>query len=358
MVESDLVKEKRFRTLWDDKRYQIVGRIKRDSPKKSGDGKNGLDVLDLSDFIGLSPQDTQSFLEAMIEWGANIFVRKNRVFAHDTLVLTSGIREDLLSVDKIVVCGEPQPVPGYQFGIISDTHFGSTMTNLGALKAAYRYFESKGIDHVFHLGNLLAGVVPRKYRHADIVAVNIDDQLEMLKKGYPRSSRVKTHYLIGHTDFSFENNDIHPASLVEAVSESEGLNLDQLGMLEADLVFNPEGIKPFRVRLTNDKLNYYYSRSYQPQKKIENMAGGTKPSFWLVGGTQQLEELPRYAGVELTAKIPGMQNQTSRMRHRAYACDVGWAVAKVALVNGRPELYLEKFPVHTQNISVKGGLRE
>ncbi len=337
MTDND--QEKRWRKMWKERKYHILGKIRNATSREDASGQKGIDIHKLADVLELPPRETQGFVKAMIEWGATVYVKDNRVYTHDSPNITSGRKVDLIPFQEINVVGEAEKVQGIRFGIVSDTHFGSTRTNLSVLKEAYHHFESEGITDVILAGNLLAGMLPKEYRRVDlqVSGEGLEQQVEILAKNFPKVEEIKTHFLLGHRDYKYKSRDevFDPAVLINQARP----DLNYLGDLEADLIFNPEGKKPFTVRVTNDKLYYYYSISYQPQKKLENMAGGERPTIWLVGGTQQTWQ-SRYQGVEIN-KLPGLQNQTSRMRHRAYLANVGFEILNIVAREKRADLYAE-----------------
>ncbi|GEM_PF-6703641 len=327
-------REKRWRKIWKEERYTILNAIRSASSRADGSGKKGLELMKFADVAGLPPREASDFLSAMInQFGATIYVRSNRIYAHNAPQITSKRHDDLIPFEQVQVFAEPIPLPGVRFGVVSDTHFGSRRVNMAALKAAYHYFQREGIHHVIHAGNILAGTVPSEYK-VDLQREGLEAQLDSFFKGYPKYDGITTHFLLGHRDHNFHRENLDPAKLIQ----ERRSDFSYLGDLEADLIFNPEGgRKPFVIRVTNDKLYYTYSVSYQPQKKLENMAGGERPDIWLIGGAQQSWK-SRYQGVEIV-KLPGLQNQTSRMRHRAYSCHVGFTLMEVVARDKRADLY-------------------
>lgn len=330
---ADSEKDKKWKKIWKDRKYEILSKVRRSTPQNAGDAKNGLSIIELSDLVDLPPRETQDFVRAIIDWGANIYVDKNRVQTHYALAVTQNTFENLINFKKVKVMG--QLVECLHLGVISDTQFGSTRTNVEMLRAAYRHFEEEKVTAVLHVGNILQGIIPMKYRAADQISEKLEDQLQIFTDGYPKIEGLTTYFILGHTDCTYEKLDLEPGSHLRYLRP----DFNYLGIIEADLVFHPENKKSFRVRMYNEKLYYYYGISYQPQKKLENMAGGDKPNIWLVGGTQQ-EWDSRYQDVEVL-KLPGLQEQTMRMRDRAYLCNTGYTIINVIPTAGSPELYTD-----------------
>lgn len=338
--EIDAGLEAKFQTFWrdDSRRVDLLSRIKKETPKKAGSGKNGLHVNDVAAIVEMPPQVAQKLLAHLVEQGANIYVDRNRVFTQKTLQITTELLEDPVEMGEYDVNWSSKKVNGYRFGLISDAHFGSTRTNLGALRGAYNHFQKMGITNVFFVGNLIAGTVPRKYADHDLSLVAIEDQVDEMAKFFPKVDDIRTRYILGHREFSFTYLDEHPRSYFERSGRSD---LELIGTQEVDLVFNPPEGKEVRVRLTNTFNEFTYSRTYQAQHQVENMAGGDRPHIWVSAGAQQYDYLPGYQGIHVI-KLPGLQNQTYRMRLRKYACDVGLVVLTVVPDgNKRPKLQVQ-----------------
>ena len=120
------------------KKYGLLDKIRKATPQNTtAKTKKGLTLTELSDFVGLSPDQAARFIEYIKSRGANIYTRSNRIFTRQILSVTRWTHKDLLEQRKVEVFGRKGS--GYQFGIISDTHIGSNRTNYEVLDAAYDY---------------------------------------------------------------------------------------------------------------------------------------------------------------------------------------------------------------------------
>ncbi len=330
--------EKKWKEMWRKGKYPFLGEIKKAGQR----GGEGMGLEQFSNMVDLPPQEAQLFFNAIVGWGANLYVRENQIFAHETIAVTQGTHEDLIPFQEMDILGQRKV--GLRFGVVADTHFGSPTLELGGLRAAYRYFADQGINHVVHAGNVLAGKAEKRYRQADRLTEDLEEQIALLKEQYPRLPGITTHFILGHADRTFEAGKINPG---QEISEARP-DFHYLGVVETDLVFNPEGKKPFTVRIYNEKPYYTYGISYQPQKKLEAMAGGDKPNVWLVSGAQQLWYSP-YQEVE-TVKLPGLQHQTLKMRDRAYSGNVGFITFSVIPEEQRIRVYTEQLSVWKKTV--------
>ncbi|MBI2103268.1 hypothetical protein HYT55_05480 [Candidatus Woesearchaeota archaeon] len=333
----DAAQEKRWKEMWRRDKRKVLGEIKKATARR-----DGMTLWEFSDLVDLAPQDAKELLNQLPNWGANIYSHDQRILTRQTIAVTKWTHEDPFLLETIQVMGEERT--GLRLGIVSDTHYGSRTTDSGVVRAAYRYFAEQGIKNVLHAGNVLAGKSDKRYRQADRLTEDLEEQIELLKGQYPKIPGITTHFILGHADTTFEDSQINPGREINDARS----DFQYLGVVETDLVFNPEGKKAFTIRLYNERPYYTYGVSYQAQKKLEAMAGGDKPNIWLYGGSQQLWH-SRYQDVE-TFKLPGLQHQTLKMRDRAYCCNVGFLVLTVVPEDEKIWTYAETFPVWKRSI--------
>lgn len=336
--KGDMANNKtRYERIWAESGQDILEYIRKQTPQTTrARTKKGSSLEQIADVCDLSPRDAQAFVEFMKAKGANIYTKGDKVFTKPVLSVTRWTHKDLLEPKALDVFGEKKE--GYCFGLVSDTHFGSNRTNVQVLQQAYDHFQELGITDVLHAGNVLAGKPQRAYKEADRMVVGLEDQVALFSENYPLKKGMKTHFILGHNDRTYERDHTNPAMLITEARP----DFNYLGIIEADLVFEHQDNKPFRVRLYNEKLRYDYGISYQAQKKVETLAGGDRPQVWLVGGTQQ-DWSSRYQNVEIR-KLAGLQHQTMRMRDRAYPCTVGFYVCIIVPEKKRPHLYTFAHP--------------
>jgi len=338
--------EKKLKAVWQEDKYRILDVIKKATPTRDGDTKNGLRVIELADLVNLTPRETQDFIGAMMDWGANIEIKNNRIYTLNEIPAVKSTHENLFNFKEIEVMGKLEQ--GLKFGVISDTHFGTRdeLLRLDVTRAAYRYFEKERITDVLHAGNILAGKPVRRFQRVDWKTGKLDEQAEEFRRLFPKHEGITTHFVLGGTDVSLGTSGMNPASEI-------GLREDfnDLGVLEADLIFKQEGRKGFKIRLFNDKQFFTYGRSYQPQKKADTLAGGNKPDLWLFGGNQQIWQSP-YQGIYII-KLPGLQNQTQRMRDRGYASNIGFYVINIVPREKSIEVIPESYIVWSKNTGLE-----
>jgi hypothetical protein len=337
-TKIDPNEKEEFGKIWNDKKSFFMAKIRHATPQSQGTQKNGMSLDDFARLVEMPYSKAERFLCDMQERGAALDVDdNNRIKTRAELRISKKTHHDVFEPKKIEVFGQEKL--GYYIGIIGGTHFGSSEANLGVLRAAYKHFANLGITDVLHSGNVLAGKPPRGFL-ADYDNTDFEGQLGRFRKEYPRYKDITTHFISGHRDLQFvSKSHIDPG--FEIASSREDFN--NLGSLEADLLFHAEDKKPFNLRLYNEKLGFFYGNSYQAQRKIENMSGGDKPHILIIGGTQQMWQC-RYMGVDVL-KVTGVQNQTQKMRDRKYLCNVGFSTMQIVPTDHAPDVYSKLVPI-------------
>lgn len=83
-------------------------------------------------------------------------------------------------------------------GLISDTHLGSIAERLDIMEHAYDTFKAKGIEHVFHSGDISDGDGNVYPGHQNHIHCRGDDQLAWVIAKYPRRAGITTHFIGGN----------------------------------------------------------------------------------------------------------------------------------------------------------------
>lgn len=148
----------------------------------------------------------------------------------------------------------------YNFGVISDTHLGSTGEQLDSLEQMYDRFQEEDIDVVFHAGDISDGTVKNNGRgvyrghsnHLKPEAIGWDRLMDYVEENYPERDGVDTLFISGNHDHQlFKNTGIRFGE--EVASRRDDLhwlgdsyaNVD-LGDVDMDLV-HPSGGAPYTL---------------------------------------------------------------------------------------------------------------
>lgn len=224
-----------------------------------------------------------------------------------------------------------------RFGVISDTHLGSIKENLALLKSAYTIFEREGIDKVYHAGDISDGENVYKGHIHEIKIHGFDAQLDYIINEYPVSN-VTTVFITGNHDESFWKSS--GADIGKYISTYRP-DMKYIGMVEADInLCSLSG--NIKLRLWHPSLGTAYAISYQAQKYIESLSGGSKPHILIVGNFHKAMWL-FYRNIH---SIEGacMQFQTRWMRSKRISAMLGFYIVTATIdengvVNITPKFY-------------------
>ena len=81
-------------------------------------------------------------------------------------------------------------------GLVADTHIGSDLCDMDSIKRIYEYFNKKGINFVFHLGDIVDGDLKS-------IAGDIDSQVLTAILDYPNDSNIRNFIVLGNHDEDF-----------------------------------------------------------------------------------------------------------------------------------------------------------
>jgi len=139
------------------------------------------------------------------------------------------------------------------FALISDTHLGSEAEHLAELKDFYDRVQDRGIEHVFHCGDISDGwkVHPGHLNEIKGEAAGWERLKSYVLENYPQRDGVTTHFIEGNHDNKFynrnnlhfgrvlanEREDLHYCGNAQATFElGEGVDLEMI---------HPSGGKPY-----------------------------------------------------------------------------------------------------------------
>lgn len=149
----------------------------------------------------------------------------------------------------------------YRFGIVSDTHAGSTHEQLTHLNTMYDIFEAKGITEVYHAGDITTGIKMYRGQEFESHKHGADQQKEWTIKNYPKRRGIKTIVAAGNHDGSYisasgyditrsictERDDMEYIGYCEGQVELEnGLKIELL---------HPDGGVPYAQSYRSQKIN-------------------------------------------------------------------------------------------------------
>lgn len=164
--------------------------------------------------------------------------------------------------------------------VVSDTHLGSKYQQLTHLRRFYRICADRGIDTVYHVGDIIDGEGLYRGHEYNVFRRGFDEQIEYAVAKYPQEDGIKTELIGGNHDLVY----IKRAGADPCV---------RIAAERSDIRYH--GPYSAWVRLTNGATMYLlhpdgggaYALSYKLQKIIESFEGGRKPHILFAGHWHQ-----------------------------------------------------------------------
>lgn len=163
----------------------------------------------------------------------------------------------------------------FEFGIVSDTHFGSNYECLDELHTIYEVFKKCGITEVVHAGDILSGQRMYPGWEMETKAFGSLNQVAHCVKNYPKVKGIKTYFITGsHDTCYFKQNGTEVGELIAQARE----DLVYIGQYAGTVEIN--GIK---IQLLHPTGGVPYALSYRGQKIVEQIPSGGKPHILVIG---------------------------------------------------------------------------
>ena len=180
-----------------------------------------------------------------------------------------------------------KPVPTNKiitFGLIGDLHSSSKYTQYTYLHQYYDVCHQRQIPDVFMTGDIDEGEQMRVGHTYECYRQGGDDHVDEIVRNYPKRDGMTTHFITGNHDAS-----IYKRCGIDVGKEiaSKRPDMDYLGRDCARIEFAPHCI----LELRHPWDGTAYALSYKPQKMIEGMEAGSKPSILAIGHYHKLEYL-------------------------------------------------------------------
>lgn len=249
--------------------------------------------VDLADQLDVSPRRISDAIANLRERGFRIADPSDTGIAEvklDRLAVESrAVHKALLDGDDITL------------GIISDTHLNSRECALPQLELAYDVLaervtpDADGIRHVYHAGDLVAGLGIYRTQAQDLINHTFESQVNFAVNRYPRREGVNTVLISGNHDVEgdFGRMGADPAAAV--VNQRD--DMTYLGAYTANVEL-PNGA---HMTLVHGRGGGGYAMSYKPQKWVESVPAGRKPALvvfghWHISGYFKHRNIPLLLG--------------------------------------------------------------
>lgn len=167
------------------------------------------------------------------------------------------------------------------FGIVSDTHLGSKYEALPQLENVYDYFNERGVDQVYHAGDLTDGQFIYRGQMSEQHKITFEEQADYTKKKFPKLKKGKTRVIAGNHDTSFSKRG--GGNIVKNICNSRrDMEYDgDFYVRYLDKEMDTE------MELTHPSGAGYYSISYGLQKYLRNRKPSMHPDILLQGHRHQ-----------------------------------------------------------------------
>lgn len=225
-----------------------------------------------------------------------------------------------------------------KIGLMGDTHIGSKYSDYAMLRDLYKRFQKAGVDAVYHTGDITEGYGRRKGHSYECTLHGADEQVQGVVEEYPDIK--KPTYFIGgdHDGWHFENGGVD----VGAAISKERSDMHYLGAFQASI----ELTKGTNIMLVHPATGTAYAISYKPQKIVESLSGGEKPSILAIGHFHKIEYL-FYRNIH-TLQTGTTQRQTPWMKRMNLSAHTGgWILDIYTKKDGTPDrVDLKLFPYY------------
>lgn len=220
--------------------------------------------LDENSLIGL--------IELLKEEGYNIdIVKKNNQFYIEKQInkrIEKTVKPELNDLEHIRLC------------IVSDTHMGCTMEQLGLINKVYKEAYRRGITTVLHCGDMVDGDYRNKrpaWPYQEF-AQGFDQQKRNVIENYPYVEGIDTYFICGsHDETHFLNGG---ADIGKDIDEARD-DMHYLGMDKA--IYMAGKNENVSILMQHPGGGCSKSLSYKPQECINKMETGSKPKILLQG---------------------------------------------------------------------------
>jgi len=217
-------------------------------------------------------------------------------------------------------------------GIVSDTHLCSRYQQLTHLHSFYELCKKRGIEQIFHAGDITDGQSVYKGHEFELFLHGADAQVDYCVKNYPKVDGIKTIFVCGNHDESHWNKA--GVDVGKAIAKRRK-DMKYLGFHGAYIALN--GNKK-AIYLHHGAGGCAYARSYKIQKLIEQFSPDQKPYMLFVGHYHVSNWLPMYRNVSAWT-LPCFQGQTSYLKRRGLYPELGGLIMEFVVgKNNKPIL--------------------
>ncbi len=279
--------------------------------------KRQVKLTDIAASTGMKVGEVLDLLEELRLEGVNI-VREGESFG-----IAKSVAERWVEGAGIEIMSRKDNT--FLFGACGDQHIGSKYHREDVSHDLYRRYTENKVQAVFNTGNWIDGEA--RFNTYDILAHGVDAQARLLSEIYPKAS-FPTYAVWGddHEGWYAQREGIDVGRYVEGVMRAAGrTDWHDLGFMEAHIkLVNANSGKSAILSVVHPGGGSSYATSYRPQKIIESLEGGEKPSVLLLGHYHKLD--PGITRNVWYLQTGTTQDQTPFMRKKSLEAHVGGAM--------------------------------
>lgn len=207
------------------------------------------------------------------------------------------------------------------FGLIGDTHMNSIYSQLTNLHDFYDKLAERGIDTVYHTGDIDEGDQMRQGHQYECYTQGVDAHVKEIVKNYPRRDGITTYFITGNHDFSiFKRSGIDIGMMIE----KERNDMVYLGRDISTVELSPN----CTMQLRHPYDGGASSVSCKVQRLVDEMVYD-RPSILAVGNYHKIEQL-FYKGVHIF-QTGAFQGQTHFTKGKNLRVDMGGWIITVTI---------------------------
>lgn len=170
-----------------------------------------------------------------------------------------------------------------RIGLMGDTHIGSKYSDASTLEDLFKRYKAEGVDAVYHAGDITEGYGRRKGHSLECNLHGADEQVKGVVETFPDIG-VPTYFITGdHDGWHWEAAGV---DVGKAIARQRS-DMKYLGAFNATI----ELARGTTVGLMHPATGTAYAISYKPQKIVEALSGGEKPSILAIGHFHKIEYL-------------------------------------------------------------------
>jgi len=268
----------------------------------------------------------------------NRYKREIRKRFGETFELLMKLKENYSDVELKAISKGGRIVPGYAkapiihfdgeeitFGIMSDTHLGSSSTDPARVVSALEQMEKMGCEFICHAGDVVEGMMGRKGHEFELTHLGYKAQRDHAVDVF--SFWKKPLYMVGGN---------HDCSMNTKLGVGIDIVEDICSRLPSALYLGPNdgdlSIKGTVIKLFHGLDGAAYALGYRIQKIVESFTGGEKPNLLITGHDHKALYL-FYRNVHAIAG-GCIQKQTIFMRGKKLAAMCGFWIVTMSVKDG------------------------